>query len=726
MNTYDFGISGPVWLLILGVIIALGISIFVYRKTIPPLPNNKKSFLTALRTIALTILIVIVFEPVITKISGSEEPPVLYVLLDNSISTGIKDAEGDRSILFDQAIENTDFSSLDEDQLKISLFSETAYEIKEFDPDTLDHSGQITNISNAFQQMIHNTRETNTQAALIITDGSFNEGANPVYSADDFAKPVFIVGIGDTTQPRDILISAILTNEIAYIDNPFPVNVNIIKSGYSDTTITVEFLDNGKKIDEQKISFSPEKDEYSLIFEYVPQKEGIRKFTFRTNGIDDEITKKNNSLSEFVRVLENKRSIAIFAGSPSPDLSFIKNILDDEKGVELKTYIQKKGDEFYGSPPKPQELNESEMIVFIGFPINSTPQGIIEMVKNELDRGKPFMFIMSQEVDYRKLNALNEFLPFIVMSSKKNEFLVTPDIKSEAIGNPLLRVYGNKEDIKLWNKLPPIFRTETFFKPKPESEIVATINVNNVPINEPLILTRSFQNKKSIAILGYNIYRWKMLGYAQDVALGNEDKPDLFATFFKNAYRWLSVSARDKNIIIRTTKTNYTSNENIELFAQVYDAAYTPIDNANVSVSITGNDNKIELLLKSMGNGRYKEVINSLPPGDYYYNGIVTLDGNRLGQDDGRFSVGEIPLEYSDLTMNANLLRNIANRTGGKFYLPQNAGDFLDDLRSLQDYKAKPIVKRNEFILWNWPWLLALAILLLSSEWFFRKRWGLI
>jgi len=726
MNTYDFGISGSWWLLILAILIALAISLYVYRSTIPPIPKKKKGILIALRAIALALLVFIIFEPVITRITGSEESPVVYVMLDNSISSGIKDAGGDRSEKYRQAIVNSDFEALSSDQRKVALFSESMFELGEFNIDTLDHSGQITNISNAFSQVINNTKETNTQAALLITDGSFNEGDNPIYSAQDFGKPVFIIGIGDTNSAKDISIQSILTNEIAYIGNPVPINVNVKKSGYSDSSITVQFLDNGVKIDEQTIAFTPEKDEYSLIFEYKPLTEGVRKLTFRSTVFDDEITNKNNTLSEFIRVLKNKRSIAIFAGSPSPDLSFIKNVLEDEKGVETQTYIQKQGAEFYGDFPSAAKLNDAEMIVFIGFPISSTPQQIMDMVRNELGRGKPFLFVMSNDVDYRKLTAIQDYLPFTVMSSQRNEFMVTADVKQEQLSNPLLRIYGNSDDAGLWSKLPPVFRNETFFKPKPESEIAATIKVNNVAINEPLIITRSFRNQKQVAVLGYNLYRWKLLGYAQDIALGKEDKPDLFTTFFKNTFRWLSVALQDKNIIIRTTKSNYTSGEEVEFFAQVYDAAYTPLDNAEVSVEISGENSKATLVLSSIGNGRYRETAGILPSGDHYFDGVVTVDGNRLGKDNGRFSVGDIPLEYSELTMNIDLLRNIAERTGGKFYLPENANDFIDDLEALKDFRPKPIVKRSEFVLWNLPWLLAISILCFATEWFMRKRWGMV
>jgi len=44
--------------------------------------------------------------------------------------------------------------------------------------------------------------------------------------------------------------------------------------------------------------------------------------------------------------------------------------------------------------------------------------------------------------------------------------------------------------------------------------MVASFKVNNVPLNEPFIITRNINSRKSVAIIGYGLYRWKLLGYA--------------------------------------------------------------------------------------------------------------------------------------------------------------------------------------------------------------------
>ena len=313
-----------------------------------------------------------------------------------------------------------------------------------------------------------------------------------------------------------------------------------------------------------------------------------------------------------------------------------------------------------------------------------------------------------------------------MLSTRANEFSVLADLKREALANPLIRIHGTEKDLQIWNNLPPIFRTETFVKPKPESEVISTFKVNNVPMQEPLILSRSFQNKKSLAIMGYGLYRWKLLGYAADVSKNNPEAVDVYSIFINNAVKWLSVDQNEKNIRIRTSKQQYVKNEPVEFIAQIYDAAFTPIDNANVNIKISSGQISRDVTLNSLGTGRYTAKVEGLPEGDFFYQGNVEVNQARLGSASGRFSIGEIALEYMNLQMNAPLLRNLAARTGGKFYTPDNVQTFLDDLKNNPNFKPVSFTDKYESALWNLPYILAAVILLFAIEWFLRKKFGMI
>ncbi|HPO61474.1 MAG TPA: VWA domain-containing protein [Candidatus Kapabacteria bacterium] len=726
MDTFSLGFSGSAWFISFLLIIAVIFVIIYYLRTIPPVPVGIKMLLGGIRGLAIVLLVLVLFEPILSVIQSGEKKPKLAVLIDNSLSNGFRDALGDRQQAVRKAIENSNIQSLNDEEILYYSFDTDVKPFEVFNFDSLNFKGQTTNISNAVSFIGNKLNEENIRSVLLITDGEFNEGTNPIYFAEKSARNYYAIGIGDSSESKDISISSIITNEIAYVDNPVPVNVQIKTSGYSSGNITCTLMENNFVIEKKDLQITPQTSTLTAMFSFTPKKEGISKITAKISSLDGEITDKNNIKSDFIKVLKNKRRISIFSGSPNPDLSFLLNTFSNEKGLEIRTFIQKKGAEFYNPQPTKQEVLESEMIVFVGFPISSTPANVIEMIKEALQKEKPLLFIASQQTDYSKLNQFQEFLPFTLLSTRANEFSVIADLKREALANPLIRIYGTEKDLQIWNNLPPIFRTETFVKPKPESEVISTFKVNNVPMQEPLILSRSFQNKKSITVMGYGLYRWKLLGYAADVSKNNSEAVDVYSIFINNAVKWLSVDQNEKNIRIRTSKQQYVKNEPVEFIAQVYDAAFTPIDNANVNIKISSGQTSRDVTLNSLGNGRYTAKVEGLAEGDFFYQGSVEVNQAKLGSASGRFSIGDIALEYINLQMNAPLLRNLSARTGGNFYTPETVNTFLDDIKKNPNFKPVSFTDKYESALWNLPYILAAVILLFAMEWFLRKKFGMI
>lgn len=725
MNSYSLGISGSWLLLIILFITFLIYSIFVYKKTIPSISSYRKSILIFLRTLALTLLLFVLFEPILNKISGSFVTPKIAILLDNSMSAFLKDEKYDRANEFQKVLKGLDLESLSEDHKNYWIFDENSKLINNFKFDSLKRNGQLTNISKAIRLSTQNIENDNIQSILMITDGQFNAGNNPLYDAEKIGKPFYIVGIGDTSQPKDIKIDNLISNEIAYLDNQIPININISNFGFESQEVSLKLLANGTEIGKQNISLKTNKQNYSLNFDYIPITEGVIKITAELSTLDGELSTKNNIKSDYVKVLKNKRKIAIFSGEPSSDISFLRSNLLKLKGLEVKNYIQTSNSEFLELPLE-KDLNEVEMLIFVGFPSAQTPQNILQLAMNEIEKGKPYLFIASNTLAYERLKSFSNYLPFEVISSNQREFLVQPNVQTENLSSSLLKITGSENDIKNWNNLPPIFKTETFVKVKPDAQIVMSSKVNNVIIKEPLVISRDVNNKKSIAILGYGIFRWKLLGYASELAKGNKDAIDLYSTFFDNAFRWLSVENKSKQFIIKTTKSEYTSNENIEFVAQVYDANYNSIDNAEVKVEIKGSNEKREVTLNSIGNGRYTVIVKGLSSGDFTFNGVASQIGRKIGDDNGRFNIGEINLEYQNVVMNYQLLKNIADRTGGKFYFPNEVNNFINDLSKQKSFEQRPVTLKEDIAIWNLTLLLVIAIFAFSMEWLIRKLSGLI
>ena len=694
---------------------------YIYRVTIPDIPKKKKILLIVLRTLAFSLILLLIFEPLLTLIKKNKEEPILAVLIDNSKSMSINEKNYNRSEELKKITNSGIFTEINQTgKTEYFLFSDKLKPINNFTNDSIDFSGSSTDISAAIKETKKLLNEKNIQSLLIISDGEYNIGQHPIYQAEIFGKQINTIGIGDSSEQKDLSITKILTNNIVYKDSKVPVNVVLRSSGYKNETVNLSLQYEGNTIETKQVALQSGSAEYNIDFTFEPKEDGIKKYTASVTSLADEITDQNNRKSFYVKVLPNKMKVTIIAGSPSHDVSFIKNALLADDNIEVNSFVQKPDGSFEGFDNT--ELNETSCIYFIGFPKNNTKLNILENIKNVItEKNKPLFFIPDLDIDYNKLRTLEPILPFSIRGSSNNEILVTASINNIQLQSPLMKITGSTDDdINVWNQLPPLFRSETIFDKKTEAEVLSTLKINNIPFNYPLILSRKAYKQKSIAITGYGIWRWKLLSE------GMGGKSDFLKIFTGNAIRWLTARDEDKKFLITLMKEMYNSGESVEFMAELYDDSYQPIDDAAVKISVKKEGELFETIMSSLGTGRYFANIEGLGEGDYRYIGHASNGELQLGEDSGRFSIGESNIEFNNIKMNADILKQIAYKTGGDFYTINNFNKVLEKIKNDANFIPAEVTHKSEFQLWNIYYILILLILLLAIEWFIRKKSGML
>ena len=157
----------------------------------------------------------------------------------------------------------------------------------------------------------------------------------------------------------------------------------------------------------------------------------------------------------------------------------------------------------------------------------------------------------------------------------------------------------SSDPVAVWNNLPPVYQLFSEFTPKPESEIVAKVKMNNIPTNKPLILSRRLGNQRSIAVLAKDIWKWKLQTALKD--------QDVFDRFILNSVKWLNSPDDKKRVQIKTVKKLFSLGEEVEFTAQIYDDSFNPVSDAEVKVKVKNDKDNFELNLNSLGNGFMKE-----------------------------------------------------------------------------------------------------------------------
>lgn len=737
LMSFALSLSESVALLAVLVVAALLFALWVYRHTVPEITRGRRITLVTLRTLALSVLLFLLFEPVLNLQHSEELPPRVAVLIDDSRSMTVEDGGVARSALVRDFVESAAYGNLAGDGVVMpSLFAGKLYPMQEITADSLDFAGGESDISRALQEAYENSAAENLRSVVLVTDGVFTAGKNPLYAARALGMPVHVVAVGDSTEKKDVLVSRVLANSIAYLESTLPIDVTVRSAGFDGGRTTVRLLDGSRMVAEQDVQLRPGVNEYPVRFVWTPEEEGVRRLTVRVDPVEGELTARNNSRTFFVKVRKSRMNIVIVAGAPSPDVSLLQRELRRDRNIATQLFVRKSGGSWYDDAPVAQTFLDADCIVLAGFPaggsgtridagaVSDAPApargadvAVLKQIADAIEaRRVPLFLLPSRTMDFRGLRqGLDAWLPYDIVQARPEETEVFFEIAEAGRSNPILNS-GLPAD--LWTELPPLFKTESSFRARAGTQVLGTMKLNNISFNEPLLMTRTLNRSKVLAWTAYGLWRWEL---AYDVLDGNVP-----GVLVSNAIRWLTTREDDKRVRIRPVKEFFDSGEEIALQGQVYNESYEPVDNAAVTVTVRKEGEERELILNPQGSGRYSGVLDLTDEGDYRYRGTAVLDGRELGSDEGRFSVGELNIEFQNTRMNNILLRQIAAETGGTYRLITDAEDLPDAVRSGADFTATQRLIKEDIQLWNIIWLLSLAVLLFAAEWYIRKQAGMI
>ncbi|HUX93735.1 MAG TPA: hypothetical protein VMV36_08000 [Ignavibacteriaceae bacterium] len=702
----------PVYFFLFLILLA-GYSFYVYRYTVPQIATSKKIFLTTLRALALILLLFVFFEPVLTLARKMILNPINMIFVDNSRSIQINDGMN-RETTEKNFINDLKKNGLNGNS-ELFTFGSKVSKLSYDSIQQLNFSEGSTNFAKIFSSI--NGDGKNIASIVIVSDGVITEGSDPTYTAAKLGMPVFTVGIGDSTARSDVWVKNVLANDLIYAGTPTSIVAIISNTGFTNKVVTATLYEDGTQEAQQNITLSADGVQ-NVNFTYAPKTSGEKKLTVVVSNTKGEFTYANNKKIFYVNVLSSKVKILILAGSPSSDLSFIKNTLRADSNLSVNSYTQISADHFLEKNFNPKIIDSTNIFFLIGFPSKTTPDDLYQRIIAEISKkDKPFFITLSSGIDFQRLKELQSELGFTFNNINPDYLEIQPNVSAGEENNSLLQNNSNNI-LDAWNNLPPVYQPNVDFKAKPESDILSQIKINNVPINKPLILTRRLGDKKSISILAKDIWRWKL-----GTAMKNLD---LFDRFILSSVKWLNAKGKNKQVTIKTTKKVYSLGENVEFTGQVYDQTFNPVSNSEVTINISGGGGSSQIQLNSIGNGLYEGSFQTNNAGDYKFSGSASLNGKLIGKDSGSFNLGEVDIEMINPRMNYDFLNLLANQTNGKFFYNSDYKHLFDILRNLDKESSKERIETSEIYLWSNEWLLVVVIILFGMEWFFRKRWGLI
>lgn len=682
-------------LLIVGLLVLSWVS---YRK-FESIPTLARWGLIALRGLTLTLILLLLLNPYFYSSQEVEIKPNIAVFLDNSESIGITKGEYDGLNSYNNLLNSLNFDAI---ELADFNFYSIGESVSEFSPDSLNASETQTNLSEPVQSVLE--MEEEVQAAVLITDGIITYGRNPSIIAFNSSIPLYTIGIGDTSRVRDISVSNILTNTTGYINTNHIIDAEISQSGFQNNTILVSLISgDGEVLQEQQVTFDTGDQVKQVQFELELQKTGLQQFEIRSEPLPDEWTDSNNSRLFSIEVLDSRVKILHVAFQIHPDVKAIRSILNSDENNELTTLTWLGGNRFVEDLPEEDEFN---LIVIHGAPntnrefsflknLDETPTVFFEIAPEFRNRFTSRGNVQLINIRTNQVSLIN-FRP--LLSPDEHPILELPEINLGDITplkSPLRSELSELQSIALYG-----------------------INFDGVETDYPAIAILERGNIRRAHVLPWGWFRL--------LQSTNPTHREYGKTLISNLISWTSSDPDNRKLRITPAKQTFSTAEPPIINGSLLNERGDPEDDGIIEVQLESAQGSSRTFnMENMGKGNYRLELPRLSEGLYQYTATARRGNRELETQNGEFLVSNTSSELTNTLRNDELLRAIANNSGGLFFTYQNVGSFWDSLRAVNIMETQTATVENySFPVRSMYWFFV-VLLLLGSEWMLRKYYSL-
>lgn len=688
-------ISGlPFWFVLLCLAMGAAVSAILYfRNKSTGFPRFLVIMLAALRFISFSLIAFLLLSPLIKTIGRSTEKPSVVIGIDNSSSM----FSGQDSAFLTKAL--PDFYNQINTELANKFdvrFYTFGQDVKQSDkPDFKEAKTDISSFISAINAEFYNR---NLGAMVLLSDGIYNAGENPLYPLRNSMFPVFTVKFGDTTVKRDLIISGVNHNRYAYKGNRFPVEVKVHAREAVGASTNLIVTSDGKEIFSRAIKVSTANQVFTIPFFIEATETGLKKYSIAIETIADEINTTNNRREIFVEVKEMRQKIALVAASPHPDLAALKRSLENSNNYQADLFMI--GD-FNGKV--------ADYSLFILHQLPSSANQATRMTDEIIQNKIPVLFILGAQSDLSRFNQLKTGLSLSGFNQSSNEAL--PSLNKDF---PLFMLTKPME--ALFASFPPLISPFANYQVSNATYILGYQKLGQAITGMPLVAFTQMAEVRYGLIAGEGIWKWRMQDFAENA------NHQTFDDLIHKSVQYLSQPGDKGNFRIYWNNY-YAENEPVDFSARLYNDTEEPITGPEVEILITNEDGKEYNYSFTTKGLIYQLSAGALPAGMYSFT-AKTDPGTGMLTKSGNFVVSPLNLEDVNTVANHRLLNAMADETGGVSFTPDDMKEIIEVIKNRDDIKPVVYAKKRYTDLVDFFPMLLLIIVLMGAEWFLRKFYG--
>lgn len=734
-GTFAFANAWPLWML--AALIVLGWAVIAlslmrrralgWRMLVP---------IGILQGLFVAALAVLLWRPVLNVERVRDRENVLAIAIDASASMALPDeAIGDapRSRL-QRAVAALEQEALEPlartFELRLFSFADRLTPLSSLE--AVPPPAPQTRIGDAIEGIVQHAASLPLAGIVLVTDGAENGGSlteERLAELASYGVPIHTVGVGPEIVRNDLELVRVDAPRTAPPGTLVGATVAIKHEGIEQTRLRV--YDRDALIATREIKLAPETDTTLVELDLPAGSPGTRELRFVLDDAPGETNLVNNRRLHVIDVPAERRSILYVEGEPRWEFKFIRRAATADRALRLASLVRTTPNKHYrqgvrspdelrdGFPARAEDLFVYDAIIIGSYEASQLSAEQHQLLTEFVDRRGGSVLMLAGRFGLSaggwQNSPLAQTLPVRLPDTAQNAFVqraARVALTSYGAEAPIARLApDSRRNAERWQSLPPLADYQDLGRLKPGATVL--LEAVTPKGRAPLLVWQRY-GRGATAVLGTaSTLRWQM-------HLPPEDQSH--ETFWRQLLHAL-VMQTPTRISLASEQPTYDDERRIKLEAQLRDARFEPINDAQVELTIApeqGAPFSESMQPSGLGDGRYLATIDAATPGVYRASIVARRDEEELGRAFTHVVRTEGVAERFATHQHRAVLERIAAVTGGRYWRL----DELDGLAAAIPYSKAGVVERMTLDLWNLPVVFLMLLALKLAEWVLRLKWG--
>jgi len=591
----------------------------------------------------------------------------------------------------------------------------------------LSASPEGTNLGGALKDALDAHSGQNIAGIVLISDGAANMGPNPLEAAQrmkERAIPLFTIGVG-LPQPDDVYLRGLVAQDVVFANDLVPVRVQVVSNGYEKRMTTLSASLDGAEVASKQITLTGGPQFEELTFR-ASRTAGSRKLEVAVAPLPNEATEENNRIVRTLRVSDQKIKVLCIEGSPRWEYRYLRAVLKRDPRIEAQ-FITTEGDRELARnskehlarfPERPEQAFGYDLVIMGDVRATTfTPGQLARIEELVRERGGSFIMLAGRK------HAPAEYIdtPIAQLLPVWPEQGKWEDVNKDAY--PALTAEGQQSLVMqldpleaknraLWANVKPLNQVPPLGGSKPGAQVLAELSdAQQRTAPTPLIVWQRYGAGKSMFVGTDRLWR-----------LRTKTGDKYHARFWGQVIQFLTLSrllGENQRIRLEVDRTEGRIGEAMQIYANVLNASFEPTTAPGWKVVLKyldkdGADQILTLQPAPKLPGLFRGLFVPRFAGRYQ---LSALDEDKKIASSVEFTVSNAAAEKSNTAMQQDVLKNMADASGGQ-YLTVRDLPIVPDLLAAN---RRDVTVNREIELWdNWLFV-ALFVGLAGLEWSWRR-----